>query len=422
MSQQRRRAAAPNLSDPALTQMALQMMQNPEMARMMQDPRIVQTAMRMMQQQQQPPPPPQQQQLHQQMAGLQLQPGMMMPPMYMPQQQFMMQPQPPMAAAPRKSRSRAAIQQDAAERRKQKKAEKEQRKAAKKAAKRRSEDSDDESEEDDLDISRSTEVYNMWNRMLVSMIDKVIEARPADKFALEKAREFILRLVESKDAELRKQPLNELYDHLLPHHELVKNHDLALFDPELEALGGLTSLGLHKHIATLTAEQIAELWKGIELLFLLAVQIKSANSSLLRIIEATLIKAKHSTEDAAAAAAENGGDEVAAAAAAGPASFKESLNGILQGGGSGPLAAILGPMTGGAQDLESLVAQLPADVQAQVNTIVSQVEGGGEGAAAASSSGTGDLFGSYGSDAILALLRSNTIIPKNATTKATKKK
>ncbi|QPB44407.1 hypothetical protein [Medusavirus stheno T3] len=417
MSHQRRKTVVPNLSDPGLTQMAMQMMQNPEMARMMQDPRVVQTAMRMVQQQQQQQQHPRMPPLHQQMAGLHLAPQpqpMMMPPqpMYMPQQPFMPMMQPAPVPAPRKSRSRTAIQQEAAERRKQKKAEKEQRKAAKKAAKRRSQDSDEEDEdEDELDISQSTEVYGMWNRMLISMIDKVIEARPGDKFALDKAREFIVRLADSKDADLRKQPLNELYDHLLPHHELVKNHDVALFDPELEALGGLSALGLHKHLATLSAEQLAELWKGIELLFLLAVQIKSANSSLLKIIEATLIKAKHSTEEAM----ENDAvSDSADAAAAGPTSFKDSINSILQSGGagSGPLSAILGPMVGGAQDLESLVSQLPADVQAQVNTIVSQVEGGGENAAAASSSGTGDLFGSFGSDAILALLRSNTIIPK----------
>jgi hypothetical protein len=353
------------LQDPRMVQMALKMMnQNPHLLPPMQDPRIMQQAMQMMQQQQA-------MQLSGSMAALSVRD----------------------AQAARKqasNKSRQELQQAASQDRRQRREERRSRKEkkGKKKGKARSD------EDEEFDFAKSTKVYDMWNNMLISMLEMVARIRPKDALAVEMVLKVIRGFAnETENVELRKEPLHLYHKHLLPHYKLIQDRDPALFDPKLKALGDLDKLNIDKHWPTLTEKQQESLWKSIELLFLMAVQIKNAKSTMLNLIEIALTDAEDPDNDVD-----------------GDGGFAKVLGGVLGkgAGGPNPMAAVIGD---GPTDIQSLMDRLPEEMRQQVGGIVAEVQKTENGQAAPALDDEGDLFG-MSSDGLLALLRSQTTVPE----------
>jgi hypothetical protein len=380
------------LQNPQLMQAAAQMMQNPQMVQMLQDPRNIQMAMQMMQQQQRPRPvvPPQFPMvapafpagvLTQQMAALSVREGTA--------ETFLAKK--PSTKTPKQ------LQQEAANRREKKREERRVKKKAEKKQKKKQLEEEEEEDNEDFDFSKSTKIYDMWNDMLVTMLDKVAEIRPSDALTVEMMRKVIKGFADDKNPDLRKEPLNAYYAHLLPHYALIETKDARLFDPKLNALGDLDKLSIDKHWPSLTLAQQEMLWTNIELLFLMAVQIKGAKSNMLKLIEIALADAQDSAES------DEDADE--------PQSATDAITGILGKSGipSGALAAMMGgsvPQINGPADVDAMVQSLPADAQAQVKSVIASME-------KKPGDSSNDLFG-MNSEGLLALLRTQTVVPKVA--------
>lgn len=246
-------------------------------------------------------------------------------------------------------------------------------------------------EDEEFDFSKSTKVHDMWNNMLILMLEKVAWIRPKDVLVVEMVLKVIHGFAnETENVELHKELLHLYHKHLLPHYKLIQDCDPKLFDPKLKALGDLDKLNIDKHWPMLTEKQ-ESLWKSIELLFLMAVQIKNAKSTMLNLIEIALANAKDPDNDVD-----------------GDGGFTKVLGGVLGKGGLNLMAAIVGD---GLTDIQLLMDRLPEEMCQQVGGIVAEVQKTENGQMVPAQDDEGDLFG-MSLDGLLALLHSQTTVPE----------
>jgi len=285
-----------------------------------------------------------------------------------------------------------------------------------------------------IDLTKSTQVYDMFNKMLCDFVSGLGYLRPSEQTTVKLVLNVIRRFSTDPVPDLHREPLNVFFDHLLPHMELLTSRNPKLWSPETQALGKFSSLStvLDKGWADLTPMQQESIWDTVELLFLLAAQIRNAQNCLLNTMEVILARASESAntaspadqEEAAAEEEEEAEEEQREEINNGERDgcepdLKETINNMLNTGQlpEGLLDSVAGEdVPTGGPDLGSLLRQIPAGLREHIDKVLDNadflVKSG-------SAQQEGPLFNADGSidflkcgtKFMLGLVRANTVIP-----------